>query len=72
MCGTADWEWERDPYAYVPMPHQCKGCLLRETMQADEDTSGKGITIRLIPRRVADRLTREAETRQRPRRRRSR
>lgn len=69
MCGTSDWEWEADPYAYVPMPHRCKGCMLKETLADDEDTKGKGVTIRLVPKKLAARLSREAPQRPRTRRR---
>lgn len=70
MCGTAQWEWEADPFAYAPVHHTCHGCRLKEAMSEDNTPKGKGTTIRLVPKRTAERLTREAATRSVPRRRR--
>ena len=48
LCGTAEWEWEENRFAYAPHSHFCKGCYIKET--ASED-GGKmpGTTITLVP-----------------------
>lgn len=76
-CGTAPWEWEADPDAYVAVVMGCPGCLRLETMGEDlHNTPGpKGASTRLLPRRVAERIRAETERRAaegtlRPRRRR--
>lgn len=30
MCGTADYEWDADKFAYVAHVNVCRGCALRE------------------------------------------
>lgn len=47
-CGTAEWEWDENPYAYEPSAHMCKGCYLKDT--ATEDSKNlPGTTIVLEP-----------------------
>lgn len=48
MCGTSEWEWEENPYAYTPEEKWCKGCYLKH--MASED-AGKmpGTTVTLAP-----------------------
>jgi len=29
MCGTAQWEWDADKYAYEPVERFCMGCYLK-------------------------------------------
>lgn len=71
LCGTAGWEWEEDPGAYTPVFHTCPGCRLKDVLNDDPNTpKGKGTTIRLVPQRVAERLTREALKRGVPKRKR--
>ena len=76
-CGTAGWEWELDPDAYIAVVMGCQGCLRTETMSEDlHNTPGpKGASVRLLPRAVAERIAAETERREaegtlRPRRRR--
>lgn len=35
MCGTAEWEWEENQFAYEPIAHRCPGCYLKDTAQED-------------------------------------
>lgn len=63
-CGTAPWEWEADPQAYVPMVEVCMGCYHRES-QRDEATR-PGSTIALVPRERAAKM--KAAPRRAPRR----
>lgn len=53
MCGTSDWEWEEDRFAYEAAVHFCQGCLVKSAAQEDAPT-GEGNTIVLIPRSVAE------------------
>jgi hypothetical protein len=48
MCGTADWEWEENKFAYEPASHFCRGCYLKDTHQKDGQTL-EGTTATLIP-----------------------
>jgi len=54
MCGTAQWEWEEDRYAYEPLPIQCYGCYLREVSKEDETPPGTRMT--LVPKRRAQQI----------------
>jgi hypothetical protein len=69
LCGTAQWEWEADPNAYTPIYHTCHGCRIKDAMAEDNTPKGKGTTIRLAPRKVAERMIREAARSHVPRRR---
>ena len=53
MCGTADWEWAADRYAYTPVAKMCTGCHLKDA--AAEDDLPAGTSMVLIPRAVAQR-----------------
>ena len=66
LCGTSEWEWEEDPYAYEPIVHFCKGCGLKE-MSSEEAHDKPGASIMLVPRDEAARL--RARPKQAPRRR---
>lgn len=48
MCGTADWEWDENPYAYEPIARRCQGCYLKDTAQEDSKNL-PGTTIVLEP-----------------------
>jgi hypothetical protein len=72
MCGTAPWEWEADPYAYDPIYVTCPGCQRKEALADDDTPRPKGTTVRLVPKRVAARLARDASNHRVPRRRRRR
>ena len=46
MCGTADWEWSEDKFAYMPTVHVCEGCKLREAARDDaKDIDGGTIIL---------------------------
>ena len=76
MCGTAQWEWDEDPYAYEPVFHTCPGCQKKDLLSEDDTPRPKGTSVRLISKASAERLRverarREAEgVSDRPRRRR--
>jgi hypothetical protein len=48
MCGTAEWEWAENRFAYEPSSHFCQGCYLKDTHQKDGQTLD-GTTTVLIP-----------------------
>lgn len=52
MCGSADWEWEADPNAYVPAVVTCKGCEKREYLSKDLPADSMGQTVQLLPAAV--------------------
>ena len=51
-CGTSDWEWEEDWYAYEPITVQCHGCYIKE-MAREDDASLAGARVTLVPKQVA-------------------
>jgi hypothetical protein len=52
MCGTSDWEWEEDRYAYEPITIQCHGCYLKAVAQ-DDGPSMAGSRVTLVPAQAA-------------------
>lgn len=52
-CGTAEWEWVEDPYAYSPVRYTCAGCRKREILLDDDDDAPKGTTVRLVDKATA-------------------
>lgn len=49
LCGTAQREWEEDPFAYLPERVSCPGCRARETLQMDDSAPlGKGVSVVLM------------------------
>ena len=67
-CGTAEWEWEEDPFAYHPVFHVCKGCQKRELLSSDDAERPKGTTVRLVDKVSAERIEREQYELSRPER----
>ena len=59
MCGTSQWEWEEDPFAYEAMSMHCEGCARKEFAREDAEEQA-GTRIALVPR------TRAAEMRSAP------
>jgi hypothetical protein len=47
MCGTADWEWQRDKRAYSPQVKVCLGCYYKDSARTDEqyDTPGSRVIL---------------------------
>jgi hypothetical protein len=62
MCGTADWEWADDQYAYEPVQELCRGCQMKENAADDAGSGNRGVRIVLVPKRVA-KARREAPVR---------
>jgi hypothetical protein len=46
LCGTAKWEWEEDPHAYLATIDVCEGCKQREVARDTvKDVSGGSIVL---------------------------
>jgi hypothetical protein len=57
LCGTADWEWDEDPYVYEAMPKTCRGCATKEfSQELAGDSPGTRIT--LVPKATAQAIRR--------------
>lgn len=53
LCGTADWEWEANRFAYEAVEKQCHGCL--HIAAAQEMIRDKtGVTVSLVPTGTMD------------------
>lgn len=48
-CGTAEWEWEEDPYAYEPIAKICPGCEKKE-LARDQSDDHAGLYVTLQPK----------------------
>lgn len=58
MCGTADWEWEEDGYAYEAVQQVCFGCQKKDLIRTDPEFESKpGVSIILLPKKVAQKLS---------------
>lgn len=65
MCGTASWEWEENPRAYMVEEHHCMGCYIRHVSNEDQHKL-PGTTIELVrqtPQRVAKQAIMDARRR---------
>ena len=58
LCGTADWEWQEDRYAYEPIAKQCWGCYAKDGAK-DQNDSLPGSTITLIPKKFAEMMSKK-------------
>jgi hypothetical protein len=48
MCGTAQWEWDENRFAYEPVEHRCPGCYAKD-ITAEGAGRNPGVTIELLP-----------------------
>lgn len=48
MCGTAEWEWDRNRHAYEAVDRFCHGCWHRDS-RAKERENQPGVTVELAP-----------------------
>lgn len=55
LCGTAEWEWEENKFAYEPEERFCRGCYLKHIAGEDRN-SLPGTTIELVPVTEARRI----------------
>jgi len=55
MCGTAEWEWDADRFAYEPVEKYCHGCFIKDAAQdTDPRRNMAGITVELLPTRTIE------------------
>jgi hypothetical protein len=45
VCGTSEWEWEENPYAYTATVQTCQGCQLKENSRDGELPAGASIVL---------------------------
>lgn len=58
LCGTAEWEWREDKYAYEPHRQVCFGCQAKDLAKDEHDGHQAGVSIVLLPQAVARQLRR--------------
>lgn len=49
MCGTAEWEWDENPFAYEAVDEFCKGCYMKSVYSDQEKGGLPGTNVKLIP-----------------------
>lgn len=50
MCGTADWEWEQNRFAYTAMDEFCQGCYQKSVFSDQESNKSlPGTSVKLVP-----------------------
>ena len=54
-CGTAQWEWDDDKFAYSAGTHHCRGCFLLEAAMEDQTDPIPGSRIVLLPKVLSER-----------------
>lgn len=67
MCGTAEWEWDANPYAYEPVQKRCHGCYLKDISHEDGQTT-PGTQVILLPSKTVTDEMRQGLVRSRERR----
>lgn len=48
LCGTAEWEWEENRFAYEAEEKFCKGCYLK-AVASEGHNNLPGTTVELVP-----------------------
>lgn len=49
MCGTAQWEWDENKFAYAAVEEFCQGCYQKSVFNDQEAKSLPGTNVRLMP-----------------------
>lgn len=49
LCGTAQWEWDENRFAYVVTEEFCQGCYQKSVFSDQEAKSLPGTNIKLEP-----------------------
>jgi len=61
MCGTTDYEWDADKYAYIPSVQVCRGCAMRDnSKEMAKDVPG-GTVVLLTGAAKKEELARQRE-----------
>ena len=45
LCGTAEWEWEQDRFAYEPIIEVCQGCQKKDLMREEANQPGSSVVL---------------------------
>lgn len=48
LCGTAEWEWQENKFAYEAQERFCRGCYIRNTGSETVKTALPGTTVELV------------------------
>lgn len=48
LCGTAEWEWKENSFAYEVSETFCRGCYMKE-VASEEAGKLPGTTVNLVP-----------------------
>jgi hypothetical protein len=48
MCGTAEWEWQENRFAYEPVEKRCQGCYLK-AISSEDHANSPGVHVTLVP-----------------------
>ncbi len=68
LCGTANWQWEENRFAYEAVETTCRGCYVKETVSRDSDRNA-GVTVELRPTGTREAAQRRVAARNKARRR---
>lgn len=49
MCGTAQWEWDENKFAYTPVEEFCQGCYKKSVFSDQNGKALPGTNVKLIP-----------------------
>lgn len=49
MCGTGQWEWDQNRYAYTAVDEFCQGCYQKSVFQDTQSNSLPGTNVKLVP-----------------------
>ncbi len=49
LCGTAEWEWLENKFAYHAAREVCFGCQQKDLLREEETGQQPGVSITLIP-----------------------
>lgn len=65
MCGTADWEWENNKFAFTAVEEFCRGCYQKSVFSDQQGSSLPGTNVKLVP--TTPQLTAQMATKARKR-----
>lgn len=68
MCGTAQWEWDENRFAYEALETTCQGCYIKEQVSRDSERN-PGVTVELRPTGTREAAQRRVTARNKARRR---
>lgn len=54
LCGTAEWEWHEDRFAYEPIIETCIGCQQKDLVKDEANMPGASIV--LVPKATAAKM----------------